>query len=39
LGEAADHRSDPGADEREERTASGDIRGVEIDEAPDRDAR
>jgi hypothetical protein len=39
LRDAADHRSDSGADEREERTASGDIRSVEIDEAPNRDAR
>jgi len=39
LRDAADHRSDAGADEREERTTARDIRSVELDEAPDRDAR
>jgi hypothetical protein len=39
LCDAADHRSDPGADEREERTPARDVRGVEVDEAPDGDAR
>ena len=39
LRDAADHRPDPGADERKERAAPGDVRPVELDEAPDRDAR
>jgi hypothetical protein len=39
LRDAAYYRSDTGADEREERAASRDVRGVEVDEATDRDAR
>jgi hypothetical protein len=39
LSDAADHRSDSGADKREERAASRNVRRVELDEAPDRDAR
>jgi hypothetical protein len=39
LRNGTDHRADAGTDEREERAAARDVRRVELDEAPDGDAR